>query len=129
MILTSKISKLKKNKYLFLGHLIEYIFTYSWHATFPRKDAKGFMNFFSMSPGEPPLWTWFSDIRLIGMYVVVDSSHMDTDTDTWLKVLTDTDTDTSLLDIHSNCVEPIPIPIQICPWGLIPLRLIYVWRF
>ena len=29
-----------------------------------------------MSPGECLLWTWFGNIRLMGMYFLVDSSHM-----------------------------------------------------
>ena len=35
------------------------------------------MYFFEkMSPGERPLCTWFGDIRLIGMYFLVDSSNI-----------------------------------------------------
>ena len=61
----------------FLGHFLENVFTYSWYATFHWKNAKGFVHFFEkMSPGERPLWTWFGDIRLIGMYFLVDSIHM-----------------------------------------------------
>ena len=52
-------------------------FTYSRHGTSRWKDAKGFMDFFEkMCPGDPPVWTWFGDIWLIGMYFLVDSSHI-----------------------------------------------------
>ena len=63
---------------IFFGHLLENVFTYSWLATFNWIKAKGFVQFFKkMNPGERSLCAWFGDIRLIGMYFLEDSSHMD----------------------------------------------------
>ena len=62
---------------IFSRHLFIYFFGYARYANFFSKDVKGPVQFHEkMSPGEALEREWFGDIRLIGMYLLGDSSHM-----------------------------------------------------
>ena len=46
-----------------------------------RPSWIGFYLFLAMSPGEPQVWTWSGDIWLVGIYFLIDYSHMPFDTE------------------------------------------------